>query len=249
MTIHSNVELAGMTEIGRLVGLALREMSAAAQAGMTTAELDNVGAAFLRRYGARSAPQFTYDFPGFNCISLNEQVVHGVPGPRRLREGDVVKIDVTAELGGYIADAAVTLVLPPATQRAFDLRDCAAAAFDCALGAVRAGGRLYEIGRAVESEVARRGFSVVRELGGHGVGRAVHEKPCVLNFYNPEAREILTEGLVLAVEPIISEKRSRVFEELDGWTLRTSNRCLAAHYEHTVVVTSGKPLVLTAVDE
>lgn len=246
MTIRSSTELSGMTEIGRLVGLALRAMSAAAQPGMMTAELDHVGASFLRKHGARSAPQFTYDFPGFNCISVNEQVVHGVPGRRRLREGDVVKIDVTAELAGYIADAAVTLVLPPAMQRAFDLRDCAAAAFDCALGAVRAGGKLAEIGRRVEQEVERRGFSVVRELGGHGVGRAVHEKPSVLNFYSPEVRDTLTEGLVLAVEPIISEKPARVLEELDGWTLRTSNRCLAAHYEHTVVVTAGEPLVLTA---
>lgn len=246
MTIRSSAELTGMTEIGRLVGLTVREMSAAARPGMTTAELDTVGASFLRKHGARSAPQLAYDFPGFNCISVNEQVVHGVPGPRRLREGDVVKIDVTAELGGYIADAAVTLVLPPATQRAFDLRDCASAAFDCALGAVRAGGRLSEIGRAVEREVGRRGFSVVRELGGHGVGRAVHEKPSVLNFYSPEARETLAEGLVLAVEPIISERPARLLEEPDGWTLRTSNNCLAAHYEHTVVVTPGEPLVLTA---
>lgn len=246
MTIHSSAELTGMTEIGRLVGLALREMQKAAQPGITTAELDDAGASFLRKHGARSAPQFTYDFPGFNCISVNEQIVHGVPGPRRLREGDVVKIDVIAELAGYIADCAVTLVLPPATQRAFDLRDCASAAFNSALGSVRAGGRLSEIGRAIEREVGRRGFSVVRELSGHGVGRAVHEKPNVPNFYRPEVRETLREGLVLAVEPIISEKPASVIEELDGWTLRTSNRCLAAHYEHTVVVTAGEPLVLTA---
>jgi methionyl aminopeptidase len=246
MTIHSSAELDGMTEIGRLVGLALREMQQAAQPGITTAELDNAGASFLRKHGARSAPQLTYDFPGFNCISINEQIVHGVPGPRKLREGDVVKIDVTAELGGYIADSAVTLVLPPASQRAFDLRDCAAAAFDGALGKVRAGKRLCEIGRAVEREVARRGFSVVRELTGHGVGRAVHEKPNVPNFYIPEVRDTLREGLVLAVEPIISEKPASIVEEPDGWTLRTHNRCLAAHYEHTVVVTQGEPLVLTA---
>ena len=246
MTIHSSAELTGMQEIGRLVGLALREMQQAAQPEMTTAELDNIGASFLRKHGARSAPQFTYDFPGFNCISINEQIVHGVPGPRRLREGDVVKIDVTAELAGYIADAAITLVLPPATQRAFDLRDCAAAAFDCALENVRTGEPLAEIGRAVEREVGRRGFSVMRELSGHGVGRAVHEKPNVPNFYSPEVRETLREGLVLAVEPIISEKPASVVEEIDGWTLRTSNRCLAAHYEHTVVVTAGEPVVLTA---
>ncbi len=246
MTISSTADLAGIAEIGRLVGLALQEMQAAGRVGMTTAQLDAVGAAFLRRHGARSAPQFTYDFPGFTCISVNEEVVHGVPGPRVLRPGDVVKIDVTAELAGFIADAAVTVVLPPAKTRALNLRDCAIAAFGRALDAMRAAAGVAEIGRAVEQEVHRRGFSVLRELGGHGVGRAVHEKPSVPNYYSPFTRDVLTEGLVLAVEPIISAEPAGIVEELDGWTLRTDNRCLAAHYEHTVIIKQGRPIVLTA---
>jgi methionyl aminopeptidase len=235
-----------MSQVGRLVGLALAEMQKLVAPGITTAELDHAGAAFLRRHGARSAPQLVYDFPGFTCISVNEQIVHGVPGPRRLRAGDVVKLDVTAELGGYIADAAVTVLVPPAAPRAVALRDCATAAFGCALGSARAGEKLAGIGRSVEQEVERSGFSVLRELGGHGVGHAVHEKPSVLNFYIPGVSETLVEGLVLAIEPIISERPARIVEEPDGWTLRTHNRCLAAHYEHTVVITSGAPLILTA---
>ncbi|HWM93411.1 MAG TPA: M24 family metallopeptidase, partial [Thermoanaerobaculia bacterium] len=140
MTISSKADLAGMTQVGRLVGLTLKEMQGAVRPGMTTAELDAVAAAFLRRRGARSAPQLTYDFPGFTCISVNEEIVHGVPGPRRLAPGDVVKMDVTAELGGFIADAAVTVVLPPVAPRARKLRRCVQAAFEKALGAARAGG-------------------------------------------------------------------------------------------------------------
>ena len=246
MTISSQADLAGMTQIGRLVAQALREMAAAVRPGMTTAQLDAVGATFLRRRGARSAPQFTYGFPGFNCISVNEEIVHGVPGPRVLRPRDVVKIDVTAERGGFIADAAVTVVLPPVTAQARKLRNCARAAFDKALGAARVGGALSAIGRAVESEVRRQGFSVLRDLCGHGVGRALHEPPSVLNYYSPFTRDTLTEGLVLAVEPLIAAEPARVVEGADGWTLRTHNRCLAAHHEHTVVITRGVPLVLTA---
>lgn len=246
MTIESQADLEGMKRIGRLVALALREMSAAARPGMSTGQLDAVGAAFLRKHGARSAPQVVYDFPGFNCISVNEEIVHGVPGPRVLQPRDVLKIDVTAELGGYIADAAVTVVMPPESVQAQRLRDCAQAAFGRALGVARIGNAVNDIGRAVEGEVRRHGFEVLGDLAGHGVGRTIHETPQVPNFYSPFTRGRLTEGLVLAIEPIISAEPARVVEEADGWTLRTHNRCLAAHYEHTVVISRGEALVLTA---
>lgn len=245
MTIGSKEDLAGMERVGRLVALALREMKAAAKPGMTTAELDAVGAAFLRRHGARSAPQLTYGFPGFNCISVNEQVVHGVPGPLALQPGDALKIDVTAELGGYIADAAVTVVLPPASPQARRLRRCAEAAFNQAMAAARAGRAVVEIGRAVEKEVRQQGFHVLRDLAGHGVGRALHEPPTVPNYADPLSRGVLSEGLVIAVEPMLSAESSRLIQEADGWTLRTHNRCLTAHYEHTVVITRGQPRILT----
>jgi methionyl aminopeptidase len=246
VTIASDADLDGMKAVGRLVGLTLETMAAAARPGMTTAELDAVAADFLRARGARSAPQLAYGFPGFTCISVNEEIVHGVPGSRRLAPGDVVKLDVTAELNGYIADAAVTVVLPPAAPAAEQLAVCARDAFACALRAARAGRPLSGIGRAVAAEVRRQGFNVLAELSGHGVGRAVHEKPDVPNVEVPALRQPLRAGMVLAVEPIISAVRARVLQESDGWTLRTDNRCLAAHYEHTIMVTDGEPLVLTA---
>jgi methionyl aminopeptidase len=246
MTISSREDLAGMARVGRLVGEAIREMQGAVRAGMTTAELDSVGADFLRRQGARSAPQFTYGFPGFNLISVNEEIVHGVPGPRRLAPGDVVKIDVTAELGGYIADAATTVLLPPVSPVGRKLRKCARSAFAKALAEARIGNRINDLGRSVEEEVRRHGFSVLRGLCGHGVGKAIHEAPEVPNFFDPRSRTPLTEGLVLAVEPMIAATPSQLVTEPDGWTIRTRNRSLTAHYEHTIVITRGEPLVLTA---
>ena len=234
-----------MRRTGRVVALALRAMEQAARPGMTTAELDGVGAALLAGHGARSAPQLAYGFPGVTCISVNEEAVHGVPGSRVLKPGDVVKIDVTAELEGYIADAAVTVLLPPVSSRAHRLRDCVQRALALALEAARAGNAVAELGRAVEAEVARRGFSVIRELTGHGVGRALHEKPAVPNFYSRWTAGTLREGLVLAVEPIVSAEPARVVQEADGWTIRTHNRCLAAHCEHTVMITRGAPVMLT----
>lgn len=245
MTLSSQSDLDALRRVGRLVALALQAMRTAARPGMTTAELDAVGAAFLRRHGARSAPQLAYGFPGFTCISVNDEIVHGVPGPRVLKPRDVVKIDVTAELDGYVADAAVTVILPPAAPRARQLRECARAAFGRALGAARAGNRVAEIGRAVEQEVRRRGFSVLRDLTGHGVGRTIHESPSVPNYYSPFIPGLLTDGLVLAVEPLVSAEPAEVVEEPDGWTLRTDNHCLAAHHEHTIVITRGAPLVVT----
>jgi len=246
MTITSHADLAGLQRIGRLVGQAILEMRIAARAGMTTAALDAVGERFLRRHGARSAPQLTYGFPGFTCISVNEQVVHGVPGPRVLQPGDVVKIDVSAELDGLIADAAVTVVIPPASTAARRLEECASSAFERALRVARAGTAVAEVGRAVEREVKRRGFSVLEQLCGHGVGRHLHEDPSVPNYYSPLTPGTLSDGLVIAVEPLISASRTTVVDESDGWTVRTRNRSIAAHFEHTVVITRDTPLILTA---
>lgn len=246
MTISTQEDLAGMTRVGKLVGEAIQVMKMAVKPGMTTAELDEVGADFLRRRGARSAPQFTYNFPGFNLISVNEQIVHGVPGPRRLEPGDVIKVDVTAELDGYIADSATTVLLPPVSPVARKLRKCARAAFQKALGVARTGRQVNDIGRAVEVEVRKHGFSVLRSLCGHGVGKTIHEAPEVPNYYDPRSRTPLTEGLVIALEPMISAEPAEVVTEPDGWTVRTDNRSLTAHYEHTIVIRRGEPLILTA---
>jgi len=246
MSIESDDDLIALRRIGQLVARALEAMERAAEPGMTTADVDDVGAAVLRSGRARSAPQLVYGFPGFNLISVNDEIVHGIPGRRRLLPGDVVKLDVTAELDGYIADGARTIVLPPSRARTRRLRDAAATAFSRAAAHARAGQLVSAIGREVDRSVAADGFSVIRSLTGHGVGRTIHEAPNVPNYYDPRQRDVLTDGLVLTIEPLIAERPCHVVEESDGWTLRTHNRALAAHYEETIVVTSGAPLILTA---
>jgi methionyl aminopeptidase len=247
MTIRSRDDLEAMRRVGRVVALALRAMRDALRPGLTTAQVDGIGESVLAAHGARSAPRLVYDFPGCTCISVNEEIVHGIPGPRVLAAGDVVKLDVTAELDGYIADSATTVVLPPKQAKAAALVRCAHAAFDRAMDAARAGHPVSAIGRAVESEVRAHGFHVLRELAGHGVGRTIHEDPQVLNYYDPRDRATLEPGMVIAVEPMVSLTRTHTVEMRDGWTIRTRDRSLAAHYEHTILITErGAPEILTA---
>jgi methionyl aminopeptidase len=245
MTLTSRRDLAGLRRAGAIVAEALRAMELAARPGIRTDELDEIAARTFRRHGARSAPQLAYAFPGTTCISVNEEIVHGVPGDRILEPRDVVKLDVTAELDGYVADAAVTVLIPPAQPAARRLRKCARRAFERACAVVKPGVRVAELGRVVEDEVRKWDCAVVRELRGHGVGRAIHEAPSIPNFYSPLTEGLLHEGLVIALEPIVSERPARVVEEPDGWTLRTHNRVLAAHYEHTIVITASGAEVVT----
>jgi methionyl aminopeptidase len=247
MTIGSRSDLEGMERVGRLVAEAHDYLATQVAPGISTAELDARGAEFLRARGARSAPQITYGFPGFNLISVNDEIVHGIPGPRRLTSIDLVKIDVTAELDGFVADAARTYALPDAPAIARRLAHCARDAFRAALAAVGPGIPLRKLGRAVERTARRAGFAVLRELAGHGVGRTIHEAPSVPNFDDPNEHAVLHEGLVLAVEPMLATRSAKVVEDADGWTLRTNNGALAAHYENTIVIRNGSPVVLTAI--
>jgi methionyl aminopeptidase len=187
-----------------------------------------------------------YGFPGTVLISVNDEVVHGVPGRRVLHDGDVVKLDVTLEKNGYVADAARTVAVGSATERASRVMACARAAFEAALHVAQAGNRVNEIGRAVESEVRRFGCSVVRGLTGHGVGRTIHEPPSVPNQYDRFQRDVLSEGLVLTIEPLVCDGSGEAVEDQDGWTIRTRDGSLAAHHEHTMVITHGRPVLLTA---
>lgn len=248
MSIKSQADLDGIRRVGRVVAEALQAMQVETRPGITTGALDAIGAAVLKRHGARSAPQIIYGCPTVNLISVNDEVVHGLPGERRLTPGDVVKLDVTAELDGYIADAATTVVLPGGSDAGGRLRNCAISAFQAGRAAARAGRRVAEIGKAVEDVVTSSGFEVIRALSGHGVGRAIHEPPTVPNYYDRFQRDILTEGLVLTIEPIIAEGLTSILQDDDGWTLRTKTGCLAAHYEHTVIITKGAPLILTVCD-
>ena len=246
MSITTESEWNGLRAAGDVVRLTLDALERAAQAGVTTGELDRLAAGIFAEHGARSAPALVYGFPGTVLISVNDEVVHGIPGSRRLRRGDVVKIDVTVEKDGFMADAARTVVLPGAEALAYQLRDCARTAFLKGLEVACPGGLVREVGRAIEREVRRHGFSVVPDLSGHGIGRTIHEAPTVPNFYSVAQKDVLTEGLVVAIEPIISSGSGRVMTARDGWTIRTRDGSLAAHYENTVVITSDGPKLLTA---
>ena len=246
MSINRPEELAAIKAAGVVVRLMLEAMRQAVRPGISTAELDEVGGRVMRQHGARSAPAMVYSFPGVNCISINEEAVHGIPGSRTLKEGDLVKLDVTVEKDGFMADAAVTVPVGEVSAENRRLIACAERSFRKAMLVARAGFQVSEIGRMVEREVRRSGFSVIRELGGHGIGRTIHEEPRVPNYPAPEARQILTEGLVITVEPIIAAGSGRAMMEKDGWTVRTADRSRSAHYEHTLVITKGAPILVTA---
>ena len=246
MSIRTEAELKAMKRAGAVVAEALRTMKAAVRPGVTPVELDALCADVYARQGATSAPRLVYGAPVNAFISVNEDVVHGLPTLRPLKPGDVVKLDVTPSVGGFIADAALTVVVPPDRGEADALVACAEAAFWAALKVAKVGKPVHIIGRAVEKEVKRRGFHIIRELSGHSLGRTIHEEPSVLNFYHPQHRTKLTDGLILAVEPMVSVRRSRAVTRADGWTVGTQDGSLTAHFEHTVVITKGKPLILTA---
>jgi methionyl aminopeptidase len=245
VSIDNPEDLAGLRVAGAVVRQMLDAMKRSVRPGITTRELDEIGAEVMRRHGAQSAPRMVYGFPGVSCISVNDEAVHGIPGDRILREGDLVKLDVTIEKDGFMADAAVTVPVGKVSAVDNRLMACAELAFQDAMQFASAGHRVSEIGRAVEKRVRQSGFSVVRELGGHGIGRTIHEPPSVPNFPDPSANQLLSEGLVISVEPIIAAGRAGVYVAKDGWTVRTADRKKSAHFEHTLVITNSQPILLT----
>jgi methionyl aminopeptidase len=246
MTIEGVDDLDGLRRIGAIVAEARDRMLRELREGVTTAELDEVATEIFRRTGARSAPKLAYDFPGATCISVNDAVAHGIPSTRtRLRAGDLVNIDVSAELDGYWADTGASAGVGRVSARAQELVDTTRRAQREAMQEARAGRPLRNIGRAVERRARKHGFRVIGTLGGHGVGRNIHEEPHVANTYDGRDRTILWEGLVITVEPFLTTGATTVYEDRDGWTLRTPDRSLGAQFEHTLVVTHGEPIVLT----
>lgn len=246
MSIESPADLAGLREAGRVTRLTLDALEKQVRAGVTTAALDKVAAHVFAGSGARSAPALVYGFPGTVLVSINDEIVHGVPGPRQLRRGDLVKLDVTVEKNGYVADAARSVLVGSGSDTAQRLVACVRAAFRAAVAVARAGTRVNEIGRAVDREVRRHGFAVVCELTGHGVGRTIHEEPAVPNYYDARQQDELTEGLVLTIEPMISAGSADAVTDDNGWAIRTRDGSLSAHHEHTLVITRQAPLILTA---
>jgi methionyl aminopeptidase len=247
MSIQDYTELLALKEVGRIVQLAISAMANSVRGGISTRELADIGAKVMRQNGARSAPALVYGFPGDVLISLNDEAVHGIPSEsRKVRAGDLVKLDVTFEKNGFMADAAITVPVEPVSEDARRLVVCAKRAFQKAMQVARANHRVNEIGRAVEKEVRASGFRVIRELGGHGIGRTIHESPSVPNYDDGVARGRLTPGLVLTVEPIIAMGSACPMDASDGWTVKTADGGLSAHYEHTLVITNGPPILLTA---
>lgn len=246
MSIESPADLAALRVIGAIVGQTLDAVLRAVRPGITTAELDAYAARLLAEAGARSAPRITYDFPGAVCISVNEEVAHGIPGPRKVRPGDVVNIDVSAEKGGYFADTGGTVLVRPFKPRLRKLIRAARQARSAGMRAARAGATVGSVGKAIEQAARRAGFGVIRNLGSHGVGRALHEEPEIPGYDEPLATRRLRKGEVITIEPFVTTRPGYVDEADDGWTLLNARGSRTAQFEHTIVVTNGAPLVLTA---
>ena len=245
MTVENENDLDSLKRIGKIVALTLREMKKSVRPGITTAELDEIGNQFLQKHGARSAPKLTYNFPGATCISVNDEAAHGIPGKRVVRPGDLVNIDVSAELDGYFADTAMTVLVPPISALKHKLCNCTKLARKKAIGSIRAGKPINSIGKIIEQTAHHYGFNVIPDLPSHGVGRSLHEEPTIPGFYMPSATGKFTEGLVITVEPFLSTGSGRIFASNDGWTLKSVDGGLSAQYEHTIVVTRGYPIIIT----
>ena len=240
MSIETEDELEGLRRAGRVVADVLRELRRRVQPGVTHRRARRVAGRVFARHGARSAPKLVYGAPSEVFISVNDAAVHGVPGPRRLRRGDLVKLDVTAELDGFYADACVTVAGAARRRpRARRLISAADAALARGMAAAVAGAPVRAISAAVADEAAARGVSVLDGLGGHGIGRTIHEEPSVPNTPDPPTPRVSTTGLVITIEPILGAGGPEIREGGDGWTIRTADGALAAHVEHTIVVTGG----------
>jgi methionyl aminopeptidase len=244
---RSAAELERMRDAGRLVGEVLTELTARVKPGVTTAELDELAEARIRRAGATPAFKGYHGYPATICASINEEVIHGIPSGRRvLNEGDVISIDVGASLDGYFGDSAVTLAVGKVSESAATLLRVTEESLFKAIERVRPGGRISDIGHAVQAHVEAYGFSVVREFVGHGIGQRMHEEPQVPNYGEPGRGPRLAEGMVLAIEPMVNAGKPAVKVLGDGWTAVTRDRSLSAHFEHTVAVTANGPWILTA---
>jgi len=246
MTIQNQSDIDGILRTGKLVATILHAMLDAIEAGMTTGELDDIGQRMLDAAGARSAPRLSYNFPGATCISLNEQAAHGIPGERVILAGDMVNVDVSAELDGYFADTGGTRVVPPGSPGKNRLCHATRLALDAAVAQARAGNAINRIGRAAEQVAKQHGYKIIRNLAGHGVGQSLHEEPTdIVGYFDPRDTRKLREGQVIAIEPFLSTRSQFVEEAEDGWTLVGQRGNLSAQFEHTVIVTRGAPIVAT----
>ncbi len=247
ITVKSAREIELMARAGRIVGATLALVAERAAPGLSTAELDALAEEFIRSHdGATPSFKGLYGFPATLCTSINDEVVHGIPSKLRvLRDGDVLSVDVGACVGGYHADSALTVAVGTVRPEAEALLRTTDAALAAGIAAVRAGAQVGDIGHAVQGVAEGAGFSVVRELVGHGIGSSFHEEPQVPNFGAPRKGPRLVAGMTIAIEPMVNAGRREVRTMPDRWTVVTVDHSLSAHFEHTVVVTEDGARILT----
>ena len=247
MSITKESELTGMKKASEAVACTLKKMRDYAQPGMTTKQLDNYGAALLEGFGAKSAPFLTYGFPGYTCISVNNEFCHGIPSATRmLNEGDLINIDVSAELDGFWSDNGSSFVLGEDINQHQQLIDASKQILHKAIYNIRGGVRISDIGHLIETEARKYGYKVIRNLTGHGVGSSLHEEPIeIANFRDRLNRTRFRKNSVVAVETFITTTSSYAETLRDGWTMVGNKGGFMAQHEHTIVVTDGKPVILT----
>jgi methionine aminopeptidase, type I len=247
MSITKESELEGMQKASEAVALTLKQMTEYAAPGMSTKELDEYGARLLESYGARSAPHLTYGFPGWTCISVNNEFCHGVPSSKTiLQEGDLINIDVSAELDGFYSDNGGSFVLGKDIHHHQQLIDASKAILQKAISQIKGGVRVSDIGHLIETESKKRGFKVIKNLTGHGVGRSLHEEPSeIANFRDPDNHTRFRKNSVVAIETFISTRSTFAVTLQDGWTMAGDKGGYMAQHEHTILITDGQPLVLT----
>ena len=244
---RSAAELEKMRTAGRLVGEVLTELASTVAPGVSTAELDALAEKRILAAGGTPAFKGYHGYPATICASINDEVIHGIPSARRvLAEGDIISIDVGVSLDGYFGDSAITLPVGHVSEEAALLLRATEESLYKAIERARPGGRVSDIGHAVQQHVESFGFSVVREFVGHGIGQRMHEEPQVPNYGDPGRGPRLAEGMVLAIEPMVNAGKPAVKVLADGWTAVTRDKSLSAHFEHTVAVTAGEPWILTA---
>ncbi|MEI9475091.1 MAG: type I methionyl aminopeptidase [Deltaproteobacteria bacterium] len=243
--IKSSREIEQLRRPNAIVAEVLQRLRKAVVAGITTRELDQIAEEVILSMGAVPAFKGYRGFPASLCASINEQVVHGIPNQRRLKEGDIVSLDVGASLNGYFGDAAITLPVGSVDPEAQRLLEVTERALTLGIEKARKGNRLFDISHAIQGWVESQGFSVVRDFVGHGIGKSLHEEPQIPNFGSPHQGPRLEEGMVFALEPMVNEGTYEVKNLSDGWTVSTADRKRSAHFEHTIAITDGDPEILT----
>jgi len=251
MTITKEAELTGMKRISEIVGTTLKQMREYARVGISTKELDEFGGHILKSYGASSAPHKTYGFPGYTCISINKEAAHGIPSEEKiLKEGDLINIDVSAELDGFWSDNGGSFILGKDLYNYQPLVDASKQILHKAIHRIKGGVKISEIGYLIETEAKKSGFKVIKNLAGHGVGRSLHEEPeNILNYRVITNRERFKKNTTVAIETFISTQSTFAVELNDGWTLVGNKGGYVAQHEQTILITDSHPVILTASNE